>query len=174
VVTSFLGVGKMSLHAPLPMERVYLLNPGQSLDVGDRTLTAVRPPSFDAPETTGLHDSKTGAFFSSDCFGALLQSPAFDAADISEQELVAGQTLWSTIDAPWLHSVDPRVFGSALDSIRQMDPKVVFSSHLPPARGMNEHLLKTLAAAPAATPFVGPDQAALEAMLAEMTGETRN
>jgi hypothetical protein len=38
---------------------------------------------------------------------------------------------------------------------------------------MNERLLETLAAVPDAGPFVGPDQAQLEAMLAEMTQGAR-
>ncbi len=61
VITSFLGVGIMGLFAPLPMERVFLINPGQSLHVGDRTLTAVKPPTFDNPITTGFHDDGSGA-----------------------------------------------------------------------------------------------------------------
>jgi flavorubredoxin len=169
VITTFLGVGKMSLFAPLPMDRVYFLNPGRSIDVGDRTLTAVKPPSFDAPETTGLFDSKSQVLFSSDCFGAVLQSPAQDAADIPQRDLIEGQTLWATVDAPWLHQVDRATFARALNAVREMSPGTVLSSHLPPAHGMNERLLDTLAAAPDAGPFVGPDQAQLEAMLAEMT-----
>lgn len=43
VVTTFLGFGIMSTERPLPLDRVYFLNPGQSLDVGDRTLHAFRP-----------------------------------------------------------------------------------------------------------------------------------
>jgi hypothetical protein len=47
------------------------------------------------------------------------------------------------------------------------------SSQLPPARGdMTDTLLGALAEAPKAQPFVGPDQAGLEAMLKEMTGGT--
>jgi flavorubredoxin len=69
VITTYLGVSKMSLSSPLPLDRVYLLNPGQSINVGDRTLTDIQPPLFDAPETTGFIDSKSRAFFSSDCFG---------------------------------------------------------------------------------------------------------
>ena len=72
VITTFLGVGIMGLSAPLPMERVHLLNPGQTITVGDRTLTAFKPPAFDNPITTGFHDDRSGALFSSDCFGALL------------------------------------------------------------------------------------------------------
>ena len=59
LITTFLAVGKMSLHNPLPMDRLYFLNPGQSLDLGDRTITALKPPSFDAPETTGFYDDRS-------------------------------------------------------------------------------------------------------------------
>lgn len=172
VITTFLAVGKMSLHHPLPMDRVCFLNPGESMSVGDRTLTAVRPPSFDAPETTGFYDDRSGAFFSSDCFGALLPSqPGQNAVDIPESELSAGQTLWATVDAPWLHKVDRGTFATELKKIGQMEPKVVLSSHLPAADGrMTQRLLDTLALAPQAQPFVGPDQAGLQAMLAQMTG----
>lgn len=166
VVTTFLTVGRMSVFRPLPMDRVYLLNPGQSLDVGDRALTSVRPPSFDAADTAGVYDSKSRAFFSSDCFGALLSGPARTAAEVPPSELRQGQLLWATVDAPWLHSVDSTTFAASLDRIRQMDPEFILSSHLPPARRMTEQLLEVLAAAPAATPFVGPDQDALERMLA--------
>jgi hypothetical protein len=49
---------------------------------------------------------------------------------------------------------------------------MVLSSHLPPAPGqMTERLLASLAAAPTAQPFVGPNQAALEEMLKKMTHE---
>jgi hypothetical protein len=47
-----------------------------------------------------------------------------------------------------------------------MAPKVIMSSHLPPACGMTDRFLDTLAAVRTAEPFVGPDQAAFEAMLA--------
>jgi flavorubredoxin len=66
VITTFLGLGKMSLFRPLPTDRIHLLNPGQSIAAGDRTLTAIKPPSYDSPETTGLFASKSGAFFSSE------------------------------------------------------------------------------------------------------------
>ena len=74
ILTTFLSMGIMSLSAPLPIHRVHLINPGQKITVGDRTLTAVKPPVFDNPATTGFHDDKSGALFSSDCFGALLQA----------------------------------------------------------------------------------------------------
>ena len=47
---------RMSSAWPLPMDRVYWLNPGDGVHVGDRKLTAVRPPLFDNPTTIGIHD----------------------------------------------------------------------------------------------------------------------
>lgn len=171
VITTFLGVGMMSLTAPLPMDRVFLVNPGQNITVGDRTLTAVKPPVFDNPSTTGFYDQKSKTFFSSDCFGALLQEVPQDAADLSDDDLREGQVTWATLDSPWLHKVDPGAFAKELDGIRAMEPSMVLSSHLPAAAGtMTDQLLASVAAAPTAHPFTGPDQRALEQMLAQMTG----
>jgi hypothetical protein len=53
-----------------------------------------------------------------------------------------------------------------------MDPKLILSSHLPAAPGrMTDRGLASLPPACAARPFVGPNQAALEQMLAQMTGD---
>ncbi len=170
VITTYLGVGIMTTSAPLPMDRIHLVNPGQKIAVGDRTLTAVKPPVFDNPSTTGFRDDKSGALFSSDCFGALLQAVPERADDLSDDELRQGQVFWATVDSPWLHKVDPAVFAKELNGVRELDPTMVLSSHLPAASGaMLERLLGSLEAAPSAQPFVGPDQAALEQMLAQMT-----
>lgn len=171
VITTFLGVGIMGLSAPLPMDRVHLVNPGQGISVGDRSLTAVRPPTFDNPITTGLYDDRSGALFSADCFGALLAEVPQRAEDLSDDELHQGQVFWATVDSPWLHAVDPAVFAASLDGIRRLHPDHVLSSHLPAASGDTlDRLLRSLETVPTASPFVGPDQAALEQMLAGMTG----
>jgi flavorubredoxin len=170
VITTFLGVGILSLCAPLPMDRVHLLNPGQTMTVGDRALTAVKPPAYDNPSTTGLYDGKSGALFSSDCFGALLSGVPDNASDLSEEELRLGQVLWATVDSPWLHNVEPAAFAKDLNRIRDLEPTMVLSSHLPAAPGpMMDRMLASLEAVPEAQPFVGPDQAALQALLAHMT-----
>jgi len=170
VITTFLGVGIMTTFAPLPMDRVHLLNPGQAMTVGDRTLTAIKPPVFDNPSTTGFRDDKSGAFFSSDCFGALLHAVPERADDLSDDELRQGQVLWATIDSPWVQNVDPAALAKELNQVREMNPTMVLSSHLPAASGaMIERLLGSLDATLTAQPFVGPDQAALEQMLIQMT-----
>lgn len=169
VVTTFIGLGKMSLGQAPPMDRIYLLNPGQSLDVGDRTLLAVKPPTFDAPETTGFLDTKSAALFSADCFGALMSEPVEDAAEIEPESLRQGMIKWATVDAPWLHLVEPARFAQSLDRVRALRPQAILSNHLPAVHDAGETLLRHLSAVPAAEPFVGPDQEGLETMVAKMT-----
>ena len=168
LVTTFLGYGMLSLFAQIGLDRVYFLNPGESLDVGDRTLTALKPPTFDNPATTGLFDTRTRALFSSDSFGALLQAEYEDARDVTDDELAQGQVLWTTVDSPWLHKVDESRFAADLNTVRAMEPSVVLSAHLPPARSLTDRMLQTLSTVPASAPFVGPNQAMLEGMLAQM------
>ncbi len=170
VITSFLGTGIMGLSStPLPMDRVHLINPGQSITVGGRTLTAVKPPVFDSPITTGFVDDGTGVLFSSDCFGALLPAVSESAADLDSDTLQGGQVRWATIDSAWIHEVDRDGFDRTLGELRKLEPTMVCSSHLPPAPGaMLDLFVDSLAMAPDADRFVGPDQAALEAMMAAM------
>ncbi len=169
VVTTFVGAGIMSTEHPLPVNRIYLLNPGQSLDAGDRRLTGFRPPLFDNPATVGIFDTSTGVCFSSDCFGAPLPTPelatAEDAAAASPDDLRAGQLLWATADSPWVHTVDPAKYAASFEPLRDFSPAAILSTHLPPVTGGTATVFDTLLAAPQASPFTGPDQAALEGML---------
>jgi len=171
VVTTFGGAGIMATERPLPMDRIYLLNPGQSLNVGDRRLTGFRPPLFDNPATVGVLDTSTGVSLSSDCFGAPLPTAelatARDAAAVGSDDLRAAQLLWATVDSPWVHCVDPARFAASFRTLRDFDPTLILSTHLPPITGDAARMYDTLLEAPQADPFVGPDQMALEAMLAQ-------
>jgi glyoxylase-like metal-dependent hydrolase (beta-lactamase superfamily II) len=177
IVTTFLGVGIMSTERPLPLDRVQLVNPGQSLDVGDRRLHAFRPPLYDSPATTGFFDDASGTCFSSDCFGAPLSSVELATADevsaVDADELRAAQLLWSAVDSPWVQGLRSADFDRMLDPLRAMDAELVLSTHLPPAAGRTRDLLTTLALAPSADAFVGPDQQALEALLASFAPTPR-
>jgi glyoxylase-like metal-dependent hydrolase (beta-lactamase superfamily II) len=169
LVTTFLGLGIMSTEWEIPLDRVFLLNPGQALDVGDRQLHAFRPPLFDSPATTGFLDDRSGALFSSDCFGAPI--PSAELAAAADVRAVGDQVrdlqlLWASVDSPWVHRVDQALFRATVDPIRDMGASAVFSSHLPPVPHPDDRLFETVLLAPQTPPFVGPDQAALEALLA--------
>jgi flavorubredoxin len=170
LVANSLAVLRMSSAWSVPMHRVYWLNPGDSISVGDRELTAVRPPLFDNPTTIGLYDNNAKAFFSADCFGAIIPKPVQNADDVTEMDLTQGMMSWASADSPWVHMAELSKFSQALDRIRQIAPKMIFSAHLPPARGKTEHLLELLAKVPTSTPFVTPDQTALEQILTQTKG----
>jgi hypothetical protein len=169
VVTTFAGAGIMSTEHPLPMNRIYLLNPGQSLDAGDRLLTGFRPPLYDNPATVGILDATSGVCLSSDCFGAPLPTAelasAHDAGAASPGDLRAAQLLWASADSPWVHAVDQAKFAASLQPLRDFDPSAILSTHLPPVTSNTAAVIATLLDAPQGSPFTGPDQAALEAML---------
>ena len=170
VVTTFIGAGIMSAERPLPMNRIYLLNPGQSLDVGDRRLTGFRPPLFDNPATVGVLDTSSGVCLSSDCFGAPL--PTVDPGDRRGRR---GREPWRTAGRAaavgdrrqpvGAHRRPRQVRGVSFGTLRDFSPTAVLSTHLPPVTGDSTALFATLLDAPSAYPFTGPDQAALEAML---------
>ncbi len=165
IVTNFLGMGKLGLGMALDPARVYLINPGQGLSVGDRRLHAVRPPAFDAPETTGVFDARTRTLFSADCFGAVLPQP-FEAAEAIDRGLLTeGLCTWTQVDTPWLPWVESSRFSSMLEELRALSPERILSSHLPPATDMLDSLTCMLDLARKAPPFVGPDQAAMLAMV---------
>jgi hypothetical protein len=169
LVSTFLGVGIMSCEWAIPLNRVFLLNPGQALDVGDRRLHCFRPPLFDNPSTTGFLDDRTGALFSSDCFGAVMPSEELaTSADIRAvgDQVRDLQLLWASVDSPWIHEVDQARFRATVDPIRAMGASAVFSTHLPPVQQPDDRLFETALLAPETPPFVGPDQTALEALLA--------
>ncbi|WP_084958188.1 MBL fold metallo-hydrolase [Thermoactinospora rubra] len=166
VVTTFLGMGIMSTERPLPPDRVRIVNPGERLDVGDRTLAAFRPPLFDNPATVGFLDTGSGACFSSDCCGAPL--PAVEDAsvpEIGDSSVRDAQLLWAAVDSPWVHLVNQDAYLATIRPLRDADPPLILSSHLPPARDRSRDFFDTLALAPMAPAFTGPDQEALTTLL---------
>lgn len=175
LVTTFLGVGIMSTQWEMPMHRVYLLNPGQTLDVGDRRLTAFRPPLYDSPSTVGFYDDRSRACFTSDCFGAPLPSADLasgdNVGDVPAADLRSAQLFWASVDSPWVHTVDRDRYLATMQPLRAADPETILSTHLPPAIGQGREFFDMAAAAPEAEPFVGPDQAALEQLLASFEPE---
>ena len=162
VATSFITVGILSTGSePIPVERAYLVRDGSTLDIAG---------------TLGFYDPKQKLTISSDFLGAALPTSddalADDIASVVDDDVTAGQLLWGSADSPWVHSTDETKFASSLSTFAARgEMSTVLSTHLPPIRGNVDRHLKTLAMLPGAAPFVGPDQAALEAMLAEMGAE---
>jgi glyoxylase-like metal-dependent hydrolase (beta-lactamase superfamily II) len=165
LVTTFLGMSKLSLTRSIAPERFLLLNPGQELDVGDRKLLVATPPCYDAPETTMLFDSTTRTLFSADYFGAFVPSAIESADQPSKEALREGMMMWLAMDSPWLRSVRPERLEQATRSVMELEPETVLSAHLAPARNLIDLLSANVRAAQDASPFPAPDQASFEQML---------
>ncbi|MDN3521114.1 MBL fold metallo-hydrolase [Halomonas ramblicola] len=163
VVTNFLGMGKMGLLG-LDTDRVYLLEPGARLALGDRELVPLRPPYYDAPETLGFLDTRSRALFAVDSFGALLPEPADSVAAIEASTLRDGLVTWSAIDAPWLATTDRIALGRSLRALERLAPATVLSGHLPVAEGGIAALTALVHDAWCAGPSAGADPQAIEAV----------
>lgn len=160
---------RMSSWWPVPLDRVHAIRVGDRLPVGDRTLRAVAPPLYDNPMSTGLLDEATGSLFSVDSFGAILPEATEDASEVPADVLAGGMREWSASDSPWAHLVDRQRFGQVLDGVRRLQPRHIFSSHLPAARGTSlEQFLDVLESVLDAEPSIAPNHEEFGHMLAAM------
>jgi flavorubredoxin len=108
LITNFLGLGKLGEEFTIPLDRVYFLNDGESLDIGDRTVAAIRPPLYDSSATRGLWDPKTGVYFAADCFGAVLRENVQFTDDISTGEYEDGFFWMNRANHIWYRHIPPR------------------------------------------------------------------
>lgn len=169
VLGTFMTFGRFSPDGPLPPERTRIVNPGDRIDVGDRTLHAVRPPLYDSPGTLGFVDGATGAYFSSDAFGAPLPEDEVTARHtdgIDPAELRATQVAWAHADSPWVTTADADLLGAAVQEVRRAHPSVLLSTHLPPVRRRIADSLGSILDARTAEATPGPTQQQIEALLA--------
>lgn len=168
LATHALGALRMSTWWPAPLDRVHALAVGDRLDVGDRTLEAVQPPTFDNPTSTGILDRSTRTLFSVDTFGAILPTYVERLDDVAEADLTGGMIAWATFDVPWVHLVDRARFDERLDAVRDMGLERVLSNHIPAAIGRVEQLLKVVSSVPDADPFVPPGADAFQQIVSQL------
>ncbi len=168
LATHGLGALRMNTAWPVPLDRVHAIVDGDRLDVGDRILRALRPPTYDNPMSTGIFDEASATLFSVDSFGAILQRSYQDVSEVAEEELLAGMVAWATFDSPWLHLAGPERVAHALEDVRALGAEQVLSSHLPPAVGRVDALIDVVAGVPDAAPFVAPDAATFDLIASSM------
>ena len=159
---------RMTTWWPVPLDRVHVVTYDDRLNVGDRTLRAVKPPTYDNPLSTGIYDESTGTLFSVDMFGAILPEVTTNCAEIPAEALTQGMVAWGTLDSPWAGLVDTGRFDAELDRVRKLQPNLILSSHLPAATGSSDRFLDIVRSLRDAAPFPLPDHAAFEQMLALM------
>lgn len=166
VASTFIAVGRMGEEWQLPLSRIVLVNDGESFDAGDRVLTAIRPPLYDAPGTRGLWDPVTGVYYGVDCFGAFVPGECEQMADVDEDAYQAGFAAFNRLNHPWHEVSDAAKVEAQVERVRRLGAKAIVTYHGPTAHHRTEQLCDALVAAAAMPPLPLPSQADVEAMLA--------
>jgi hypothetical protein len=156
-------VKRMGETLDVPLDRQRWIGDGESFDVGDRVLHAVRPPVFDAPTTRGLFDPTTGVYWSSDSFATPVFAPVPTVEELPEDFWLGGINTFHRYVSPWLEMVDDRAYQKAVDRIEALAPTVLAGCHTPAVVGDRvTQAIATTRLSPTAEIQPEPDQALLD------------
>jgi flavorubredoxin len=133
------------------------------IDVGDRTLLAIRPPIFDSPTTRGLFDPTTGVYWASDSFATPMPTPVRDVADLDPDFWDEGMTMFNQYVSPWLKLTDDAKYQATVDRIARLGATRMVGCHTPLiGRSHVGTAFDVTRRSPNATVAPQPDQAVLE------------
>jgi flavorubredoxin len=119
-----------------PLDRCRWVGDGESFDVGDRTLHAIRPPVFDSPTTRGLYDPKTQVYWAVDTFATPLPDASMGIADLEQEFWDYGLMLFALgAVSPWLTLADPAKYNKHVDRVQDLDLTTVAACHSPVIEG---------------------------------------
>ncbi|MGH2806742.1 MAG: MBL fold metallo-hydrolase [Actinomycetota bacterium] len=134
LVTNFIGLGKLAEEFTIPLERVVMAPDKEAFDVGDRTLVSIRPPLYDSPSTRGVWDAKNELYYSADAFGAVLPDVPEYADEVEDELYEDGFNWMNRANHIWHALTDPAKMDVEVDRIRELNAKVIVSSHGPVMR----------------------------------------
>jgi flavorubredoxin len=167
VITDWFMQERLAGAIPIPPERSRWVADGESIDAGDRTLVAVRPPMYDSPTTKGLYDSRTGLYWAVDTFATLVFEPTEDVRDLDRDAWRMMMPAMNRGGAPWLEYVDPAKYSAHVARSESLRPNVVASAHSPAIYGdMVAEAFAAMHTLPVIEPAPFPGQADLDAMVA--------
>jgi flavorubredoxin len=135
VVCNFAIVARLFNCVDLPLERLRWVDPGQTLDIGDRTLQVVRPPMFDSPATRGIYDPSTRLLWAVDSFGTFFPGEVYDAGDVPVELYEQSFDALNSWNTPWLEWVDSERYARHVRATADLPLDVVASAHGPVHRG---------------------------------------
>ena len=151
-----------------PLDRCRWVMDGEPLDIGDRTLHAVRPPVYDSPTTRGLFDPSTGVYWAVDTFATPLPDPMMGIADLDPEFWAEGMSLFALgAVSPWLSMVDPAKYGPYVDRSQGLDITTIAACHSPVIEGpFIEQAFARVRQLPTVDAPLLPDQSVLDQIIA--------
>jgi flavorubredoxin len=151
-----------------PLHRCRWVMDGDTLDIGDRRLVALRPPVYDSPTTRGLFDPTTGVYWAVDTFATPLPDPQAQVADLDPDFWREGLALFALgAVSPWLSLVDEGKYGRYVDRVQSLDITTVAACHSPVIEGpLIERAFAHIRQLPSLDPPPMPDQSVLDQIIA--------
>jgi flavorubredoxin len=166
VVTTWFMIERMGDTMPVPPSRWRWVRDGESFDVGDRVLHAVRPPVFDSPTTRGLFDPSTGFYWASDSFATPMLAPTNTVAGFDRDFWGQGIATFAQYISPWLSLVDGSKFQQTVDRVQALGVTGIAGCHTPFIDAAHVRAaFDLMRAAPSVTVEPEPGQALLDQIL---------
>jgi flavorubredoxin len=135
LISTYWGVIYTLADGVPPLQRMLWINHGESFDVGDRTLHAICPPTWDAINTRGLYDPTTGVYWGADSFASKLTHPVTHVAELDHDFWVQSFLTDGRLAVGWHTLVDPDRFDAHIAQTADLQPSVLASSHGPVLTG---------------------------------------
>jgi flavorubredoxin len=169
LIANYAIASRLAGDIEVPLHRMRFLDPGEELVLADRTLSVVRPPTFDSPASRALFDHATGVLWAADSFGSLLPGEAYERGDVPDDLYALSFDVMNAWNTPWLEWVDPTRFAAHVAASSSLPVEVAVSCHGPILRGRQvaDAVARTVALVNREIPPM-PRQADLEALLAAL------
>jgi flavorubredoxin len=135
LLTTWFSIGRMADEWETPLNRCRFMIDGDTLDVGDRTLVAKRPPLYDNPTTRALFDPKTSVLWSVDTFATNVPAPMPYVGELSDNEFRDGQFFGGRLVSPWTTLLDRQKFQAVVNETQRFGAEVIAGCHSPVLRG---------------------------------------
>jgi flavorubredoxin len=134
LLTTWFSIGRMAEEWETPINRCRFMIDGDTVDVGDRTLVAKRPPLYDNPTTRALFDTKTNVLWAVDTFATNVLTPLPEIASLSADEFRDGQFFGGRLVSPWVALLDAQKFRAVVDDFQRLDAEAIAGCHSPVLR----------------------------------------
>ncbi|MCB1268072.1 MAG: MBL fold metallo-hydrolase [Microthrixaceae bacterium] len=139
------------------------------LDVGDRTLSAIRPPLYDSPTTRGLFDPVTGVYWGSDCYACPVTTGTEFVDDLDPDEWAGGTGVFARWNSPWVDLVDRDRYAAECRRVEELPLRAIANTHGPTIGASDlARAHEIIRSAPDLVAPPQPGQADLDAMLAAL------
>ena len=139
------------------------------LDVGDRTLSAIRPPLYDSPTTRGLFDPVTGVYWGSDCYACPVSTGTEFVDDLDPDEWAGGTGVFARWNSPWVDLVDRDRYAAECRRVEELPLRAIANTHGPTIGASDlARAHEIIRSAPDLVAPPQPGQADLDAMLAAL------